>query len=568
MGKTGALPYLQKVDYNYNTLGWLTGINSPATAMGLGLPRPLINCDFPVTFAANPTDLDKNDLFSLDLKYENPNAALAPSGATTTPQYGGNISQVIWQVRGRERQAYTFQYDHLSRMTSATYSDISASGTVTGNRFDEKVEYDVRGNIKHLQRNGLTGSCGWGLIDDLYYYHGSTYGQNMTNKLQQVYDYADLSKGFKTYSNGSTYTYDANGNLTADPNKGITGITYNYLNLPLVITFTNNRTITFMYDAAGNKLRKTVTGTTNYVQDYVGGIEYRTVSNVMTLEAIYHAEGRVTAINGSLKYEYALKDHLGNTRMMFSDKNGNGLIEQSTTQETSEVTQENHYYPFGMNMEGVWANTPSVTDNRYGYNGKELNDDYGLGWNDYGFRFYDFAIIRFPTIDPLAEIYEHQSPYVYAGNNPINFIDFMGLGPDDPKDGGMLPTVVVTAKREPSKTPRTDAWNNFVLSSYDRRMGITPNQWQNPYKTDEQRQSDTRYAANLYETVDDIAEAEVFIIGFAFTLQGKAASQLTKTVIREGTKKVVRKSVINTVSKLIGKAGPLNQTSGGIARLC
>ena len=47
--------------------------------------------------------------------------------------------------------------------------------------------------------------------------------------------------------------------------------------------------------------------------------------------------------------------------------------------------------------------------------------------NNYGFRFYDPAIARFTTIDPLAEQFPHQSGYVYADNDPIGKIDFMGL---------------------------------------------------------------------------------------------------------------------------------------------
>ncbi len=491
----------------------------------------------------------------MDLKYEAPTASLSPNGVAT-PQYGGNISQITWQVRGREKQAYTLQYDAINRMTSAAYSDINASNTVTGsNRYDEKLTYDMRGNINTLQRWGLNGACTWGMIDNLTYNYGSN-GYNITNKLNTVTESSDATRGFKTISNGSAYSYDNNGNMTADPNKGITGITYNHMNLPITITFTGSRSIAFLYDAGGNKLSKTVvqSGVTQYKQDYVGGIEYRTASNVTTLEAIYHAEGRVTTINVSLKYEYALKDHLGNTRLMFSDKNNDGLIQQSTGQEASEVTQENHYYSFGLQMEGTWMNTPSVLDTKYTYNGKELNDDFGLGLLDYGFRLYDPAIGRFTTIDPLAELFEHQSPYVYADNNPINFIDFMGLGGDDPnkpKDGGILPTVVVTATRLPSKSPRTNAWNNWVQSSYDRTMGITPNQWQNPYKTEEQRQSDRTYAANLIQTADNLAEFESFIITFAFTVEESlVANLLRKTVIRQGVKQVVKKKGINKTVKL------------------
>ena len=393
------------------------------------MDRPLANCYYPANVTTSTTDLDVNDLFSLELKYENPNAALAPSGTSVTPQYGGNISQVVWKVKGREKQAYTLKYDSENRMTEAMYSDIGNSGSLTGNRYDEKLTYDIRGNINTLQRWGLNGSCTWGLIDNLTYNYGAS-GYNPKNQLQSVTESSDLTKGFKSVANGSTYTYDTNGNLTADPNKSITNIVYNHLNLPTTITFTNNRTISFLYDAGGNKLRKTVVdnGTMQYIQDYVGGIEYRTnSSNVIALEAIYHAEGRITTISGTLKYEYAMKDHLGNTRLMFCDKNSNGVITQSGAPESSEVTQENHYYAFGMAMENVWYNTPSVLDSKYTFNGKEYNDDFGLNWNDYGARMYDPAIGKWNGFDAMAEAYQSMSPYHYAMNNPMRFIDPNGM---------------------------------------------------------------------------------------------------------------------------------------------
>jgi RHS repeat-associated protein len=191
--------------------------------------------------------------------------------------------------------------------------------------------------------------------------------------------------------------------MTADPNKGITNIVYNHLNLPTLITFTGNRTIAFLYDAGGNKLRKTVVSSNGIpaVQDYVGGIEYFNGA----FAAIYHSEGRLTAISGVFKYEYALKDHLGNTRLMFFDRNNDGIITQGLLPSSSsnEVTQENHYYAFGMNMENVWMNITTIVDNRYQYNGKELNDDFGLNWNDYGARFYDAVIGRWNVREPFAD---------------------------------------------------------------------------------------------------------------------------------------------------------------------
>ncbi|MFM9951112.1 MAG: RHS repeat domain-containing protein, partial [Saprospiraceae bacterium] len=145
-------------------------------------------------------------------------------------------------------------------------------------------------------------------------------------------------------------------------------------------------------------------------QNYISGIEY----NGAALEAVYHEEGRLVPNGTAWHYEYTLKDHLGNSRVMFR---ANGS--------TAQLLQENHYYPFGMEMEGAW--TAQVgTENKYQYNGKELVEDFGWNWSDYGARGYDASVGRFMTIDRFAEKYYALTPYGYAANNPVLFIDVNG----------------------------------------------------------------------------------------------------------------------------------------------
>ena len=65
--------------------------------------------------------------------------------------------------------------------------------------------------------------------------------------------------------------------------------------------------------------------------------------------------------------------------------------------------------------------------NQYLFNGKELNEDLGLNWLDYGARWYDPSIGRWNAVDPLAESYQAWSPYNYTMGNPIKYVDLFGM---------------------------------------------------------------------------------------------------------------------------------------------
>ncbi|MEZ4884904.1 MAG: RHS repeat-associated core domain-containing protein [Chitinophagales bacterium] len=93
----------------------------------------------------------------------------------------------------------------------------------------------------------------------------------------------------------------------------------------------------------------------------------------------------------------------------------------------SEILQEKHFYPFGMEMEGPWMQ--SGANNPYQYNGKELVSDFGLNLIDYGARWYDAAVGRWWSVDPLAEDYASLSGYNYVMNNPLRLVDPDGKAP-------------------------------------------------------------------------------------------------------------------------------------------
>ena len=433
LGNTTGSNFLQTIDYQYNIRKWLTKIND-ANSLG-------------------------NDLFGMNLIYDL---------TMVNPNHNGNISSKDWRnSTDVSKKTYTFSYDNLNRLTAAGYSQGNPE-SFTSDQYSTAYSYDRNGNITTLTRNGLNSVGGIGAIDDL------TYNYADDGALSAITESSEKDSGFKSkMANGmGTYSYDGNGNMTADDHKGMT-VSYNYLNLPTKVTKPEG-TIEWIYDAAGTKLSKTVMtdhlvvndnpmlskeykaqltiesqgtvdegsnviftagqsitlkegfvagsdflarilgGMVSQVRDYCLGIEYFEGS----LEAIYYSDGRVKFEGGNSERQYIIRDYQGNTRVLFRD-DGSG------------VSAEIEGYAFYPN--GALHSQESDLKNNYTWGGKELQTELDLDWAMFGPRCLDSWSGKWLGVDILAEVKPGISPYAYGLGNPVRFSDPTGMIEEDDK---------------------------------------------------------------------------------------------------------------------------------------
>lgn len=128
-------------------------------------------------------------------------------------------------------------------------------------------------------------------------------------------------------------------------------------------------------------------------------------------------------LNGGYVYIWLSNESDGSAPVYFDDL--------EITHTKGAILQEDHYYPFGMNMAALSSSAPLAKPNRYKYNGFEEQTEFDLGWYDYQARQYDPQLGRFTQVDPAADLMRRHSPYNYAFDNPIRFIDPDGMMPPD-----------------------------------------------------------------------------------------------------------------------------------------
>lgn len=349
---------LQTIDYSCHIRGGLKGINLDGT----GNPTP---------------DAIQGDLFSYKLDYE--------SGGF----YDGNISKQTWQIVQNNSavglRSYTYTYDPVSRLKSATYAGINGEDYSLPN-----LSYDKNGNITNLQRKGKNSSS-FSDIDNLNYTYAGNRLLGVTDAINGNEDVGD----FRDEGSSNDYTYWNDGSLKSDANKGVTQILYDgYLKKIKQIDFSNGDWVKLFYNGNGTLLRRT--NSLEEIWDYTSKGIYKNSS----LYQFSQNEGRVVWNGNAYNYEFEYRDVWNNLRVNFKNENG-----QLVTTQTADY-----------DMLGFELKTGQNGSNNFRFQQQERLFDFGLNWDLFKFRPSDSQIGRFLQIDPLAEKYAYNSVYALQEN--------------------------------------------------------------------------------------------------------------------------------------------------------
>ena len=223
--------------------------------------------------------------------------------------------------------------------------------------------------------------------------------------------------------NSYEYSYNGNGQLARDANRGISRIEYDLLGNPRKVSMASGDYIKYVYAPDGTKLktshytRRSGSGTpSHYCRNtyYRGNMIYhygseRIPSMILFPGGYYFYE----SADDMMIKSYYVKDYQGNNRMVVHHVMGSEFNGQTT-----------HYYPFG----GVIGDiSTSQGLQPYMHSGKELDRTYGLDLYDFHARQQDPVIGRFTSPDPKSEDYYHVSPYAYCAGDPVNNVDPTGM---------------------------------------------------------------------------------------------------------------------------------------------
>jgi RHS repeat-associated protein len=378
---------LETANYEFNIRGWMLGMNR----------------DYVKDATTN--------YFGFELGYDKM-ANIIAGQSYSSAQYNGNIGGMTWKSMGdAEKRKYDFTYDAANRILSADFNQYTSSAFSKSAGIDFSLNcmsYDANGNIQSMKQRGL--KLGGSYTIDSLSYNYMTGSNKLLNVIDGLNDAQTKLGDFRTSTLHPTnsskgisttdYEYDTNGNMVKDLNKDIVtnaghnGIVYNHLNLPQSITVRKSNgdkgTIVYTYDANGNKLKKTTyePGVDTMVTLYIAGSVY--VND--TLQFIAHEEGRIrfakataatcTPQNDRFVFDYFIKDHLSNVRMVLTEQNEDVCYIPATVEDAAWQTEDDIYTIMDgrrIDKATTGASQSSFGNKLYRVHGGNTNEKTGLG---------------------------------------------------------------------------------------------------------------------------------------------------------------------------------------------
>ena len=289
-----------------------------------------------------------------------------PGIFTVSQQYDavGNVTaQNYRRAASESEKAAAYTYDNLHRLTGFD---------LDGGAHTRSYAYDRNGNITRVTTNGA---------DTHYSYNSRT----TPNRLDFV-----LGAG----NSFQSYAYNENGWTTS---VGDVSLTYDYRGLT-----TGVGTAAYTMDPDRRRVKKTVgTVTTFYLRGAGGSVLAEYTGQTLSARYVYAGSRRIARVAGD-SASYYLADHLGSTRSLVGD--------------SGAVTAAYDYWPYG----NVLASS-GTGSTHFRFTGHERDAESGL---DYMLeRSYGSEIGRFLRPDPMQGEYPGISPYTYANNNPLKYVD-------------------------------------------------------------------------------------------------------------------------------------------------
>ncbi|GAB7088929.1 SpvB/TcaC N-terminal domain-containing protein [Marinifilum fragile] len=313
-----------------------------------------------------------------------------------------------------------YEYDALYRLTKATGRELNSLAMPTHSDFANNI------GLPNTAANAMQNYTHNYSYDQL----GNMQSVNAEGSWTRNYFYNTHNNYLLGHTDGVTeYTYDAHGNMLSMPHLQAMHWDYNDW-LTQVELDANGSKAFYVYNAGGERVRKVVIkGNIREERYYFGDFEIyhkfvndslvteRTTVNISddkkkiaTAETLTINQGSLT-VNPVAVIRYQYDNHLGSASLELD--------------ESADIISYEEYHPFGTTSYRSGRTETETSLKRYKYVGKERDEETGLYY--YGFRYYAAWVCRFVSVDPLQFEYPHYTPFQYAGNKPISYIDLDGL---------------------------------------------------------------------------------------------------------------------------------------------